>query len=191
MIYFIQQGNDGPIKIGYTGKEDIKQRLAALQTACPQELHVLACIAGDVTLEHALHSLFERHMLRGEWFNPDTEILSFLKYLKKQDNLLDERHYTEVVFALVQENRKLRGKVGADLKKAAGVFLKDNRSLKEENRKLKEENARLRESLKSEKKKSSEMPKNPRDRFIFSLCKICSADMYPTPGIIKRAFQSS
>ena len=44
-VYFIQAGEDGPIKIGYAA--NVQRRIAALRTACPTELRELGYIDGD------------------------------------------------------------------------------------------------------------------------------------------------
>lgn len=84
MVYFIQQGKDGPIKIGFTQSESLKNRLAQLQTASAKPLHVLARFAGDVEYEKQLHEQFKKYRLEGEWFEPSEEIMDFLG-LKEQN----------------------------------------------------------------------------------------------------------
>lgn len=75
-VYFIQQGLDGPIKIGFT--IDPMERLASLQTANPYELHLLGCIAKNEALERELHQKYSHHHLRGEWFSPADEIVDYI-----------------------------------------------------------------------------------------------------------------
>lgn len=69
--YFIQRGDDGPIKIGRT--TDVTKRLAALSTACAEPLHVLGVMDGNH--ETRLHRKFAAHRIRAEWFAPVPEIL--------------------------------------------------------------------------------------------------------------------
>lgn len=76
MIYFVQAGDAGPIKIGYTGS--LKRRLPHLQNGAHEPLKVLGVRQGDQSDEKALHRRFDAHRLRGEWFRPDNEILAFL-----------------------------------------------------------------------------------------------------------------
>lgn len=73
-IYFIQEGDEGPIKIGHA-KHPI-DRLISLQTGNPSELKLRACFPGYVRDEIALHKEFEAYRIRGEWFEPAEEILS-------------------------------------------------------------------------------------------------------------------
>lgn len=68
MVYFIQQGQSGPIKIGVS--DDPKQRLKSLQTGSPHSLHLrdAAPVPEDQRLESALHKKLEHRRLNGEWF---------------------------------------------------------------------------------------------------------------------------
>ena len=75
-VYFIQCGKTGPIKIGYAN--DVKARLATLQTASPFDLRLLATIKGRPSLERQLHNRFAGDRLRGEWFLPTSELLAFV-----------------------------------------------------------------------------------------------------------------
>jgi len=65
-IYFIQSGEHGPIKIGYSNKP--ARRVPELQTGNPKELLLRGVIPGDLTVERKLHERFEPARIRGEWF---------------------------------------------------------------------------------------------------------------------------
>ncbi len=78
IIYFIQSGSNGPIKIGYSANS-LKRRLAALQTAHPEALYVLGFVEGDRSLERILHQRFQSYRKEGEWFEPHSDILAFVK----------------------------------------------------------------------------------------------------------------
>lgn len=75
-VYFIQRGERGDIKIGYSDKPG--RRLSALQTGSPEPLHLLATLPGDMALERELHRRFAAHRLNGEWFRPAAEIFTFV-----------------------------------------------------------------------------------------------------------------
>ena len=77
MIYFIQQGTDGPIKIGYTNSS-VESRLANLQTANCEKLHLLATATGEQRDEAMLHARFADERLNGEWFKPSTRLIEYL-----------------------------------------------------------------------------------------------------------------
>jgi hypothetical protein len=78
MIYFIQAGKNGPIKIGKTNG-DIADRLAQLQTGCPYKLRVLWLYYGDKYTESKIHKIFEHEKLHGEWFHPSGSLYEFIK----------------------------------------------------------------------------------------------------------------
>lgn len=75
-VYFIQAGNDGPIKIGYS--KDPYTRFYNIQMGSPIEHTYLGNIPGDRTVEHALHHRFDAHRIRGEWFRPAPELLEYI-----------------------------------------------------------------------------------------------------------------
>lgn len=77
MIYFIQAGPGGPIKIGFT-KYAVEGRMAALQTGNPVALKLLGTREGTVEDEADLHERFDFCRLRGEWFYPTEDLLEFI-----------------------------------------------------------------------------------------------------------------
>lgn len=64
-VYFLR-GPKGRIKIGTT--TDVASRIAALQSACPEPLELVAAIPGGHRLERALHRAFAHSRITGEWF---------------------------------------------------------------------------------------------------------------------------
>lgn len=77
MIYFIQAGKNGPIKIGQTDN-GVDDRLKQLQTGCPYELRLLWVYDGHVFSEKEIHERFSHERIRGEWFRPSRKILDFI-----------------------------------------------------------------------------------------------------------------
>ena len=79
-IYFIQIGNDGPIKIGRT--RDVGKRIRSLQTGHHRELkvvHVESPPKGEsLRAERQFHSTFKDLRIRGEWFRPGPAILDYI-----------------------------------------------------------------------------------------------------------------
>jgi hypothetical protein len=63
-VYFIQQGNTGPVKIGIAN--DPRKRLGNLQTGNPAELHLRHVVPGDRDLENQLHHRFREARIRCE-----------------------------------------------------------------------------------------------------------------------------
>lgn len=78
MIYFVEAGESGPIKIGYT-KMYVVDRLMFLQVGNPMPLRLLAYTAGTRAEERRLHDKFSAHRMRGEWFQRSDEILAHLR----------------------------------------------------------------------------------------------------------------
>lgn len=78
VVYFVQAGPDGPIKIGLTTSLD--SRLRALQTGSPRRLTLLHTEPGGRDRELALHRRWALHRLRGdgEWFAPAPAILNYI-----------------------------------------------------------------------------------------------------------------
>jgi DNA-binding XRE family transcriptional regulator len=74
VVYFIQAGAGGPIKIGIAA--NLQRRIATLQTGCPEPLVVLGTIAGGPLEEARLHAHLRAFRIRGEWFKPSELVLS-------------------------------------------------------------------------------------------------------------------
>ena len=77
MIYFIQAGTGGAIKIGFS-KVDVSKRIKLLQTGSSVALRPLGEMDGTMKEEMALHIKFEKHRVFGEWFCECAEILAFI-----------------------------------------------------------------------------------------------------------------
>jgi hypothetical protein len=76
-VYFIQQGESGPVKIGFATSVD--QRIRQLKTSSPAPLRLLGAIETKKENERFIHTLFGKFRLRGEWFKPDKSIFEFIK----------------------------------------------------------------------------------------------------------------
>jgi len=90
IVYFIQMGNSGPIKIGYTSKNVIS-RLNSLQTGNPERLKSIGQIPGDELLEFQLHRKFNKSRIRqdGEWFRPDKELCAYIIEICKFEEVIE------------------------------------------------------------------------------------------------------
>jgi hypothetical protein len=77
MIYFIQAVDGGPIKIGYS--IDPQKCLKQIQRKSPVPLQILRMIEGDIEYKEAIHHLFNKSRVRGEWFDPSEELLAFIE----------------------------------------------------------------------------------------------------------------
>ena len=76
MIYFIQNTETKHIKIGYS--DNVRNRLSSLQTTSPHELAILTICEGGIEVEKELHDKFNNYYVRGEWFNPSEELISYI-----------------------------------------------------------------------------------------------------------------
>lgn len=75
-VYFIQAGEDGPVKIGWTGAA-IAKRLGALQPGNWLDLRIIGSIPNQIIdTEAAWHERFAEHRIRSEWFAPAPELLT-------------------------------------------------------------------------------------------------------------------
>jgi hypothetical protein len=83
VIYFIQAGKRGSIKIGYTN-QPVSRRITDLQIACPAQLYLLLVIRGSEETEKRLHRKFAHLHRRGEWFYPGRRLLRYLAQRQHQ-----------------------------------------------------------------------------------------------------------
>lgn len=92
MIYYIQRGEDGPIKVGFSDNPD--RRLKELQTGSGEPLRILAVIPGDRALEKEIHVRLQGCRGVGEWFKPGALELEYLQRLMNvQYEVIDGRPY--------------------------------------------------------------------------------------------------
>lgn len=75
-VYFIQQGKDGPIKIGVASNPI--DRMVNLQMGSGYELALLGVTEESAGLEKMLHRQFSHLRLHYEWFSPDGELLDYI-----------------------------------------------------------------------------------------------------------------
>lgn len=74
-IYVVGFGNY--VKIGYT--RDPAQRLADLQTGCPEQLTIYLHLAGSLEDEASLHRRFRAQRAKGEWFRLSGDLAKWIK----------------------------------------------------------------------------------------------------------------
>ncbi len=78
-VYFIQDGDKGPIKIGFS--TNLEARMAQLQTSTHRKLKLLGKVEGTQRLEHDIHRHLAAHRLEGEWFTPSSEVLETINQI--------------------------------------------------------------------------------------------------------------
>lgn len=81
IVYFVQCGKDGPVKIGFSG--DGWGRIKDLSTAMPHRAGKISIVVGGRILEKRLHSRFKRYRLNGEWFKPEGELKALFRKLPR------------------------------------------------------------------------------------------------------------
>ena len=86
-VYFLQQGETGPIKIGFTTK--LKHRFAVIRSSNIY-VSVLGVMPGGRKEERQIHKRFKEHRIEGEWFYPVDEIVQLAKSLPLPHDLLDD-----------------------------------------------------------------------------------------------------
>lgn len=77
MIYVIQAGTNGPIKIGYA--IDPKRRIRQLQTASSEALSLIKVFPGDKIVENRIHTDLRQFRKRGEWFDVSDDVFAYLR----------------------------------------------------------------------------------------------------------------
>lgn len=77
-VYFILGATSNLIKIGVANSAE--QRLSNLRAGSSEELSLLAVVLcpNRGELERDLHERFKRYRVRGEWFEPAPEIVTYI-----------------------------------------------------------------------------------------------------------------
>ena len=70
ILYVIQRGEDGPVKIGITTNLD--SRLRQIKTSCPEEVKAVA-VYRMMDIEKAIQWLLRDIRMNGEWFLPEAK----------------------------------------------------------------------------------------------------------------------
>lgn len=71
-VYFIQCGENGPIKIGVA--VNVQRRMSALQGGNPIPLTLIGSVVAVRGTEAAFHQTLRAYRIRGEWFRPVLEV---------------------------------------------------------------------------------------------------------------------
>ena len=81
MIYVLEEGINGPIKIGTAVNP--KKRLQSLQGGNSKQLNMIMTFEGGSALENQIHKDLAKYKIRdeGEWFYRVDEVFSYLKNL--------------------------------------------------------------------------------------------------------------
>ena len=76
MIYFVQSGEDGPLKIGKANSP--YSRINELQTGSPERLYMRATLDVPDSVERGLHAILGGCRVRGEWFDSKEIIVNIV-----------------------------------------------------------------------------------------------------------------
>ena len=77
MIYFIQAGLNGPVKIGHTNIE-VRKRFNGLQIGNHEQLYLLRLENGYLDREEYLHRMFFSTLVRGEWYRNGDHLMNYI-----------------------------------------------------------------------------------------------------------------
>lgn len=75
-VYYIQAGDDGPIKIGHA--DDPWKRLSQVQVGHSEPLRIIAVAQGGAAEEKQTHEKFSEDRIRGEWFRPSAQLIAHI-----------------------------------------------------------------------------------------------------------------
>ena len=76
-VYFVQRGEDGPIKIGWS--QNVARRIGELQVANAEHLSLLGAIPGTMRDETKTHKRFTHLRINAEWFQGCEEIVEYVR----------------------------------------------------------------------------------------------------------------
>lgn len=93
-LYFIQQGDDGPIKIGHARSP--RRRLGELQPGSSDDLHIVAACEDGAGLESEVHAALRDHWIRGEWYDADAVLTFLVERWRVPLAVLEEAGYVAV-----------------------------------------------------------------------------------------------
>lgn len=76
--YFIQAGEDGPIKIGTSMGRNLHGRLRSLQCGNPQRLRVVGVTTSSENPEYVCYACWSHLRIMGEWFQATEELCQWI-----------------------------------------------------------------------------------------------------------------
>lgn len=80
MIYFIQEGENGPVKVG-KGVSTVA-RIKQLQTGNPRPLKIYAVVPGYSSLETRIKKDLAEFQINGEWFNSTSKLFEYIDKIR-------------------------------------------------------------------------------------------------------------
>ena len=80
MVYFIQAGDNGPIKIGTSSVPEM--HIDRLQQGNHEELRLIAVIPGDRSLAEKVRTDLKASELGRKWFHATDEVLDYIEKIQ-------------------------------------------------------------------------------------------------------------
>lgn len=80
MVYFIQAGDNGPIKIGTSSVPEM--HIDRLQQGNHEELRLIAEIPGERSLEKKVRADLKAFELGRKWFHATDEVLNYIEKIQ-------------------------------------------------------------------------------------------------------------
>ena len=90
MVYFVQRGENGPIKVGFVAaNRSMERRLIELQVGSAEPLYLLAALprAGRQT-EKKIHAALASDRMQGEWFENSSTIRKLIRVYQERPDLV-------------------------------------------------------------------------------------------------------
>lgn len=88
IIYFIQAGEDGAIKIGLTS--NILTRIISFRTHQEKALFIRRLVPGNLMREREIAQKFDHLRIRGEWFSPGPDLVEYINSLEDENISLED-----------------------------------------------------------------------------------------------------
>ena len=82
LVYFLQLGDGGPIKVGVAVNP--LTRMANIQAGSSVPVFLRGVVPGSYDKEREIHQHLAGHRIRGEWFTPAPEVLVYVRRLIRE-----------------------------------------------------------------------------------------------------------
>lgn len=80
-VYFMRYGTSDRVKIGFTGKMNLRK--CSLESGTPENLHLIATVTGGRAQEARLHKRFAAFRIKGEWYKLEGKLAEYVAALPK------------------------------------------------------------------------------------------------------------
>lgn len=87
----------GLVKIGYSSRERLSDRMCGIRTNNPHGLAFLCGLPGSVALEKAIHARLAHHRVSGEWFENACDVSEFVSAVLELSSPALQQAYLSLV----------------------------------------------------------------------------------------------